>query len=189
MYKTLSWVRYISVCLVAGTSIFCGYPLLYMMQHGSNSLVWPNNAGPTPLMWFDKIVGSIPDKYPDVLFLGSTYGDMWLNKSLAFSGGGFLAASALTVYTVVACTLILGGGEMASRRVRFGQYGNAKWAAPGVLSALDKGIEIGINPTSLRAVRIQIEGNLLTIAPPRSGKTGGFVIPNLAFPEPDAWAG
>lgn len=29
----------------------------------------------------------------------------------------------------------------------------------------------------------------MTIAPPRTGKTNGFIIPNLVFPEPGAWAG
>ncbi|WP_454622378.1 type IV secretory system conjugative DNA transfer family protein [Bradyrhizobium cenepequi] len=54
---------------------------------------------------------------------------------------------------------------------------------------MNAGLEVGINPATERPIRIQVEGNLVTIAPPRSGKTGGFVIPNLTFPEPKAWAG
>lgn len=189
MRTMLSWPRYILACALAGSSFLFGYPLLFMMQHGSNSLVWPDNAGANPIVWFKEIVGSIPDKFPNLLFLGSTYFKMWAGQSLAFSDGGFYAAASLTAFTLVACTLILGGGEIISRRVKFGQYGNAQWASPQVISALDKGIEIGIDPSSRRPVRIQIEGNLLTIAPPRSGKTGGFIIPNLSFPEVNAWAG
>ena len=30
---------------------------------------------------------------------------------------------------------------------------------------------------------------LVTIAPPRKGKTSGLLIPNLAFPEPQGWGG
>lgn len=189
MRTKLSWARYLSACLVGGSSIVFGYPLLFMMQHGANSQAWPNNAGATPFVWFAELAGSIPNKYPNVVFLGSTYLNMWLERSSAFADGGFLAAASLTVFTLAACTLILGGGEIVTRRVNFGQYGNSQWASARVIAELDKGIEIGIDPNSLRPVRIQIEGNLLTIAPPRSGKTGGFIIPNLAFPELNAWAG
>jgi len=63
------------------------------------------------------------------------------------------------------------------------------WATKSDLAVMNAGLEAGINPETNRPVRIQVEGNLVTIAPPRSGKTGGFVIPNLAFPEPKAWAG
>jgi type IV secretion system protein VirD4 len=44
-------------------------------------------------------------------------------------------------------------------------------------------------PETGRSVRIQVEGNLITIGPPRTGKTGGFIIPNLVFSEPNAWSG
>lgn len=53
---------------------------------------------------------------------------------------------------------------------------------------LNKGLEIGRDPDTRRTIRIQVEGNLITIAPPRTGRTGGFMIAKLAFPEPNAWA-
>jgi len=52
-----------------------------------------------------------------------------------------------------------------------------------------RGLELGFDPATRRPVRVQVEGNLLTVAPPRRGKTGGLVLPNLAFPDVDAWAG
>ncbi|MGU3662249.1 type IV secretory system conjugative DNA transfer family protein [Methylobacterium fujisawaense] len=36
---------------------------------------------------------------------------------------------------------------------------------------------------------MQVEGNLITIAPPRSGKTGGVILPNLTLSEPAAYSG
>ena len=70
-----------------------------------------------------------------------------------------------------------------------GLHGAARWASRSEINQMKTGLELGVDKVSGRAVRVSIEGNLLAIAPPRSGKTSGVVIPNLVFPEPRAWSG
>lgn len=54
---------------------------------------------------------------------------------------------------------------------------------------MNRGLELGLDPETGRAVRVAVQGTLATIAPPRKGKTSGLLVPNLAYPEPGAWAG
>src|SRR5260221_6289488 len=91
--------------------------------------------------------------------------------------------------TIFFAIIILFGGKLISRRDASTMYGNTQWASQDDLKRLNKGLEIGLDPEAGRSVRVQVEGNLLTIAPPRTGKTGGFIIPNLVFSEENAWSG
>ncbi|MET4317926.1 type IV secretory system conjugative DNA transfer family protein [Bradyrhizobium sp. RT5a] len=185
----MHYARLILAATIAIGSLILGYPAAYIVQHGWNSSAWPGNAGITPLAWLQELSVSIGGHYPNLVLVALTYSSMWSGHAPAFADGGVLAAELMLAFTLSICTLIILGGRTASLRVPFGQYGNAKWASTKVIASLDKGIEIGISPSSGRPVRIQVEGNLLTIAPPRSGKTGGFIIPNLVFPDANAWAG
>ena len=54
---------------------------------------------------------------------------------------------------------------------------------------MSRGLELGIDPETGRAVRVAVQGTLATIAPPRKGKTSGQLIPNLAYPEVGSWSG
>src|SRR6185312_2522898 len=96
---------------------------------------------------------------------------------------------ALASITLLYCGLLMAGGKTKPLRDASGVHGNSDWASETDLAKMTDGLELGVSPVSERAVRVQIEGNIVTIAPPRSGKTGGFVIPNLAVPEQKAWAG
>lgn len=189
MPRPLHYARLILAATIAIGSLILGYPAAYIVQHGWNSSAWPGNAGITPLAWLQELSVSIGGHYPNLVLVALTYSSMWSGHAPAFADGGVLAAELMLTFTLSVCTLIILGGRTASLRVQFGQYGNAKWASAKVVASLDKGIEIGISPSTGRPVRIQVEGNLLTIAPPRSGKTGGFIIPNLVFPDANAWAG
>ena len=40
-----------------------------------------------------------------------------------------------------------------------------------------------------RPIRVAVEGNILTVAPPRTGKTSGLIIPNLAGIDGNSWCG
>ena len=51
-----------------------------------------------------------------------------------------------------------------------------------------KGLELGRDDQG-NSVRIAVEGTLVSIAPPRKGKTGGLLIPNLLFTQEGAWGG
>src|SRR5690606_28250046 len=54
---------------------------------------------------------------------------------------------------------------------------------------LNSGLEIGLDPESGKPVRIRTDGNLLTVAPPRTGKTSGLIINNLLVPDRKSWSG
>jgi type IV secretion system protein VirD4 len=70
-----------------------------------------------------------------------------------------------------------------------GVFGAARWANAAELSLMKSGLELGTDKLTVRTVRVSVEGNLLTIAAPRKGKSAGLLIPNLVFPELGAWAG
>ncbi|MBP1092147.1 type IV secretory system conjugative DNA transfer family protein [Bradyrhizobium diazoefficiens] len=114
---------------------------------------------------------------------------MLFGKSAAFAGGGFIEAMTLGIGTIFLSSLMIFGGRLVPLRDPSNMYGNAQWASKRDRAQLNSGLEMGIDPDSGRPIRIRVEGNLLTIAPPRTGKTNGFIVPNLVFPEPGAWAG
>ena len=69
-------------------------------------------------------------------------------------------------------------------------FGGARFATPSETATMQNGFEIGYEEESRQVVRIEVEGNLLSIAPPRSGKTSGLVINNLLAPDPRlSWRG
>ena len=52
------------------------------------------------------------------------------------------------------------------------------------------GLELGLDPKTGKAgPGSKLRGTLVTFAPPRTGKTSGLLIPNLAYPEVRSWAG
>lgn len=54
---------------------------------------------------------------------------------------------------------------------------------------MKKGVEFGSDRESGKPIRVSVEGNILTIAPPRKGKTSGLIIPNLIAADRGAWSG
>ena len=54
---------------------------------------------------------------------------------------------------------------------------------------MSRGIEFGIDRETGKTIRVAVEGNLLSIAPPRKGKTSGLIIPNLIAADKGAWSG
>lgn len=67
-------------------------------------------------------------------------------------------------------------------------HGEARWLTPGELSTMSSGLLIGLDQHG-REVRVVPESNLLSEAPPRSGKGAGFIIPNLLAVGEHAWRG
>jgi len=51
------------------------------------------------------------------------------------------------------------------------------------------GLELGLDRATGRPVRVFVEGNLISVAPPRMGKTSGLIIPNLVGADDNAWFG
>jgi type IV secretion system protein VirD4 len=162
--------------------ILLGYPLAMMAQHGADPESWPANAI-TPATWLHNVL---------TLKLGGVfkpYDEMLTRKSQEFTGGGLWhLGGAVGAFSILAL-LMFRTKKFELRRDPNGIYGNARWATPAEVSLMSAGLELGINKDTGRAVRVSIEGNLLTIAPPRKGKSSGLFIPNLAYPEIEAWLG
>jgi type IV secretion system protein VirD4 len=179
---------FIRICVAFGMTVAVlalGYPAAFIVEHGWNSAAWSPNLPLHPTEWFQKL----PERYLNVALIFGTYWEMLHGISPSFAGGGFLEISVVGISVFFVCSLILLGGSLLPRRDASNMYGNAGWASQNDISRMSRGLEIGINPETGRSVRIQVEGNLVTIAPPRTGKTGGFIIPNLIFSEEDAWDG
>ena len=162
-----------------------GYPAAFIVQHGLNSAAWSPNLPMHPTEWFQEL----SRYYVNIPLVIATYWEMWHGVSPSFAGGGYVECAVLGCSTIFMGTMILFSGKLVALRDPSNMYGNAEWASQGDINRLNKGLEIGLDPGTGRAVRIQVEGNLITIAPPRTGKTGGFIIPNLVFSEVNAWAG
>ena len=175
--------------LVLGLATFLlGYPAAFLASHGLDIRAWPALPG-TPIAWFTP-EGSGSGAWLALLVrMGRTYLNMVLGRSQALPGGGREAFGIVWGAAVALGVLILMGGPLVPLRHRLRRFGDADFASPRALARMRKGIELGLDPRTNQAVRVQVEGNLLTIAPPRSGKTSGLILPNLAFPERGAWAG
>jgi type IV secretion system protein VirD4 len=177
------WRLLASIFLIA-VVIAVGWPTAFVAVHGWNADAWPNIAGmATPREW------SVALSHIDPVAILGAYWQMAHGLSPAFAGGGTTEVTVLAVVTLSVSTVLVMAGKAAPMRDPSGAYGNVDWASQSELAAMNAGLELGISPDTGLPVRAQVEGNLVTIAPPRSGKTGGFIIPNLTFPEPNAWAG
>ena len=175
--------------LVAGVLLIAvvfavGWPAAFVSVHGWDPNGWPNIAGmATPREWLAAL------QHVEVGTIIGAYWKMANGTSPAFGGGGFTEVTVLSAIALSFITVVVKGGKAGPTRDPSGAYGNVDWAAASDLARMKSGLELGIDPNTGLAARVQVEGNLLTIAPPRSGKTGGLIIPNLAYPEPSAWAG
>ncbi|WFU72906.1 type IV secretory system conjugative DNA transfer family protein [Bradyrhizobium sp. CB2312] len=178
--------RLLLTLIVVCFALAIGYPAAFIAQHGWLAASWPPElAGVSPAAWALHLF----DRFINFPMIFGTYWEMAQGKLPAFAGGGTVQFYAISGVTTFIAALLLVAGTPGSIRDNSGVYGDAKWASNRTVRKMNRGLEVGIDPITGKAVRIQVEGNLLTIAPPRTGKTDGFIIPNLAFPEPDAWAG
>ncbi|RQH06880.1 type IV secretory system conjugative DNA transfer family protein [Bradyrhizobium sp. RP6] len=157
-----------------------GYPIAASVTHGVNVDVWPAPVI-RPHTWFEAILESYG--WDNI----KAYLDMISGTSVAFAGGGSWQAVAIFVPPTLVL-LLLPASPPVTRDPR-GTFGDARWAFPREKSEMREGIELGIDPDSGKPVRVRFEGNFLTIAPPRAGKTSGLAIPNLLAPTRNAWTG
>lgn len=181
VYKNLFW-RGMAMVFLVMLAVITAYPAAFIVSHGFNASAWPPFLD-GPEAWFRSL------GHADLSMLFKIYAEMAAGKCDAIAGGGFVEGLLLVSGLIVATPFVVFGGGKTVRRSSSNEYGSTDWATKSDLGRLNKGLEIGIDPTTKRRVRIQVEGNLLTIAPPRTGKTAGFIIPNLAFPEKNAWSG
>ena len=181
-------VRVGLVLVVVLATFLLGYPAAYLASHGLDARVWPALRG-TPLDWFTPEGSGSSAWLASLVRMGRTYLNMALGRAQALPGGGREAFILVWGAAIALGSVILMGGRLVPLRHRLRRFGDAQFASARVLTRMRKGIELGLDPATGRAVRVQVEGNLLTIAPPRTGKTSGLILPNLAFAEPGAWAG
>lgn len=170
------------VVLTVLSSILFGYPLAVIGQHGADPDRWPESAI-QPGIWISDVLSF---KFGELV---SPYWSMLTRRSEEFAGGGLLYLGITMGAFWVLALLMFRTKKFALKRDPNGIHGAARWATPAEVSQMSAGLELGINKESGRAVRVSIEGNLLTIAPPRKGKSSGLLIPNLAYPEVEAWLG
>ncbi len=181
--------RSIALIIVVVVMLSFGYPAAFIATHGLNPAGWPSGPG-LPGAWFSPEGATLGEKSGFfVQRIGRTYTNMALGRSDGLPGGGRVALAAIVAAAALAIVIVLMSGKLVPVRHRSKRYGDAKWAGPKDLARMRRGLELGIDPDTDRTVRIQVEGNLVAIAPPRSGKTSGLILPNLILPEPGAWAG
>ncbi|APX85905.1 type VI secretion protein [Methylorubrum extorquens] len=161
--------------------IVLGYPACALLVHGLDPALWPVEVT-TPAVWSEILRG---------LHLGiiaDTYWQMLLNRSPAFANGFWMLMLLGSPLAMMLGWRFAGSVRRVPRDTS-DLFGGARFATAGELSALSRGLELGIDPETGRAVRVAVQGTLATIAPPRKGKTSGQLIPNLAYPEVGAWSG
>ena len=170
--------------LLVMASILLSYPFALCIQHGLNVAAWPIESL-SPGTWFGDFT-----THMNLGQIAEAYWNIATRQSTALSNGGwslgpFLAFSPLALVIL----LRFAPKPPAAKRDAAGTFGAARFATDAERAAMTRGLEIGIDPETGRAVRIAAEGTLVTLAPPRTGKTSGLLIPNLSYPEPGAWAG
>jgi type IV secretion system protein VirD4 len=176
------------VLLLALVTFFIGYPAAYLATHSLDPRAWPNIPG-TPYDWFSLAGPGLAGWLGCLLQMASTYWNMLRGQTNSLSGGGLPAFVAIWGAGIVLMVPLVMGGRLVPLRHRLKRYGDARFAGRRELARMRRGLELGLDPDTGRAVRVPVEGNLITIAPPRTGKTGGLILPNLALLEPGAWGG
>ncbi|MGY4349743.1 type IV secretion system protein VirD4 [Bradyrhizobium sp. GM7.3] len=190
MHSPYRFARICATIAFLVTILMFGYPAAFIVQHGWHSAAWPGNVPLTPILWLREWSTEIGTHYSiNFRLIIGTYLEMLSGRSLAFAGGGTIEAMALGTAALFFGSLVILGGKIVPLRDSSNMFGSTQWASRRDRDRMNSGLEVGIDPGSGRSIRLRVEGNLLTIAPPRTGKTNGFIIPNLAFPEPGAWAG
>ncbi|MGU3422323.1 type IV secretory system conjugative DNA transfer family protein [Methylobacterium sp. D54C] len=162
--------------------VVIGYPLACIAEHGTDLRLWPGVAE-VPEAFLQAAVSSYGVHVVD------TYRTMFNGRAPALAGGGFMQALIIT--------LVGGGvaGWVGTPKLKGPQrdpndtYGGARWPSVAERTRMRAGLELGTDPVTGRTIRFSVKGNLVSIAPPRSGKTSGLLIPNLLAPEASAWCG
>ena len=189
MKRSYFWQRVGGLIGLAVAAFALGYPAIFIASHGLQPLGWPNVPG-QPTQWFSPSGSTLGDRALQFVIVATkTYGNMLIGQSAGFPEGGRWAFLAFLGVIVGAGTIIALGGRLQPIRHTAARFGNARFARRGDLAKMRRGVELGLAPDTGQTVRIQLEGNVVTIAPPRSGKTSGLILPNLVLPEEGAWAG
>lgn len=170
--------------LLVGIVVFgLGLPASLLATHGFNLSLWPNEA-PNPQQLVHWLLNGRASE------IVSQYKLMFDGLHDALPTGGrwhFWGLFGLTF--VITALWLVGRTKLDDGRDPSGVLGDARWANKTERRVLDRGLEIGMDLETGQSIRISTDGNLLTIAPPRTGKTSGLIINNLLAPDQSAWDG
>lgn len=176
--------RFFQFIFIVLLTILLAYPLAYLVQHGLRAQYWPPGTI-MPSTWFGYVssanIGQMMRTLVEtVSFQSPSFAnDDWVNAPLLV----FAPLATLVVHRFFASK------PLEPQRDTAGTFGAARFADATERAHMAQGLELGIDPDSGRAVRVAVQGTLVTFAPPRTGKTSGLLIPNLVYPELGAWAG
>ena len=163
-------------------AIVFGYPMAAMAVHGLSFRVWPDGVT-TPETWYADIARTFGAR------LISTYYEMALSNSPAFVGGGRIQLIYIFGPPFILGLLLISGKPLGPKRASTPIYGNARFANTSERRRMRVGLELGIDPKNGRTIRVALKSNLISLAPARTGKSSGLLLPNLAAPELEAWFG
>jgi type IV secretion system protein VirD4 len=162
--------------------LLIGYPLSAAAVHGLNFSTWPSGID-TPPTWYAEICQTYAGN------LAQTYWSMLLGRCPAFVGGGQLQLAGILLPALAAGFLLTSASPLEPRRASMPLYGNARFANASERRRMRVGLELGTDPETGQTIRVALKSNLITLAPPRTGKSSGLLIPNLVAPEREAWFG
>lgn len=172
------WKIFVPLSIVA---FVFGFPVAEFMVHGLDASLWPDTIQ-APSVWFTAMLNS---RGWDSLL---AYRDMAFGQTKALGPYGRTALAwivAAPLLAFVACFV----PNYGPRRDPRATYGDARWASRKERRRMRVGLELGLDPDSRRPIRVSTESHIVTIAPPRTGKTSGLLIPNLAVPDNEGWCG
>lgn len=185
----MSNARFTAVVLTFIAGLALGFPAAFLARYGFNARTWPS-VQDTPLTWFQPAGRTVIEMISNALVqLVVTPLKLVLGQSSAFADEGTSEGLAIIGATVLVASVIAFGRSLEPLRHASKRFGDARFASRRDLARMRTGLEIGLDPATRRPVRVEVEGNLMTIAPPRRGKTSGLVLPNLALPDSSAWSG
>lgn len=178
MFWQTFWRFFVPVSLAA---FVFGFPAAELVVHGLDLSMWPPDVR-KPVDWFAEMIQSFG------LVSLETYRDMVFGRTHALGPLGLRAFAAIAVAPLIAFVACF-RPSAGPRRDPSATYGDARWANSRERSRMRVGLELGLDPVTRRPIRVTTESHLITIAPPRTGKTSGLVIPNLLAPERRSWFG
>src|ERR1019366_8059825 len=166
---------------VGAFAILLGYPIAAAVAHGLNPATWPTGVL-TPEQWIAGFLLSNGMPNANALL------EMARGRSVVFTGGGIAHIAAICAVPI-ALMMMLPSPKRGPRRDPDALQGDARWATKRERAKMKKGVEFGSDRESGKPIRVSVEGNILTIAPPRKGKTSGLIIANLIVADRGAWSG
>jgi type IV secretion system protein VirD4 len=169
------------LALVGSFTVLLGYPCAAAVQHGLDPALWPAVVL-TPAQWVAGLTYSYA--IPNLAALL----EMAESQSVAFAGGGLSQLMAIASVPI-AFLMMFPSSKGGPRKDPDAPHGAARWANRGERATMKRGVEFGVDIETGRPIRVALEGNIVTIAPPRAGKTSGLIVPNLLMSSTASWNG